>query len=198
MAVFLFQQEDTAADSGFNIACSGGTAGSVTSNHQMLSGGTAGSTEVQPDPGNGVTRVCMAFQSDTALPEPNVTTWQAGDYVVRLNVTTARAGTLWDETYICERTSGGVFNTVASLTGQGTAMAAGTQTHTVNRATDFSPLAANSTVYVVIVLTGPAHGGSDVGVTPSLVIDTPIDDGVSATGWNHLLSGHRNKAVIHP
>lgn len=182
MPVYLFQQEGGAADSGFNVGCSGGTAGASTSNRQMLRGGTAGATEVTLDPGNGVTRVCHVFQSDTALPEPNVTTWQAGDYVVPLNVTTGRAGTLWDETYICERTSGGVFNTVASLTGQGTSMVAGTQTHTVNRATDFSPADANSTVYIVIVLTGPAHGGSDIGITPSLIVTTPIDDGVAAAG----------------
>lgn len=197
MAVFLFQQEDTVADSGFNIGCSGATAEASPDAQQMLRSGTAGSTEITIDPGNGLTRACLAFQSDTTLPEPNVTTWQAGDYVVRLNVTTARSGMIWEETYICERTSGATFNTVASLVGQTTTMDAGTQTHTVNRASDFTA-AANSTVYIVMVFTGPAHGGSNAGVTPSLVIDTPIDDGISATGWNHLLSGHRNQAVIHP
>lgn len=187
MAVFLFQQEDGGADSGFNVACSGGTGAGTTSDHQMLRAGTAGTTEVNPDPGNGLTRVCMAFQSDTTLPEPNVTTWQggvgaAGNYVVRLNVTSARSGMNWDETWICERTSGGVYNTVASLTGQTQAMDAGTQIQTVNRGSDFSPAAADSTVYIVCVFTGPAHGGSSVGITPSLVIDTPIDDGLGGGG----------------
>lgn len=195
MAVFLLQQEDTAADSGFVTTCSGVAAGSVTSDHQMLRGGTAGSTEVLPDPDNTTSSV-LVFQSDTSLPEPNVTTWDAGDYVIRLNVTTGRTATQWVATYICERTSGGTYNAVASLTGQTTAMTAGTQTMTVNRATNYTA-AATSTIYIVCVFQGPAHGGSDVGITPSLVIDTPIDDGVAATGWNMLLSDHRNKAVLN-
>lgn len=198
MAVFLLQQQNVVADSGFNVGCSGATAEASPDARQILRGGSAGSIEITIDPGNGLTRACLAFQSDTGIPEPGVTTWQAGDYVVRLNVTTARSGMIWEETYICERTSGAVFNTVASLTGQTTTMDAGTQTHTVNRGTDFSPLDANSTLYIVMVFTGPAHGGSNAGVTPSLVVDTPIDDGVSASGWNHLLSGHRNRIVIHP
>lgn len=190
MAVFLFQQESLGADSGFNVACSGATAGATTAARQMRRGTSPGSTEDTIDPGNGLTRACLAFQSDTSLPEPNVTTWQAGDYVVRLNVTTARSGMIWEETYICERTSGGTFNTVASLVGQTTTMDAGTQTHTVNRASDFTA-AANSTVYIVMVFTGPAHGGSNAGVTPSLVIDTPIDDGVSAAGGPIFAHHHK-------
>lgn len=196
MAVFLLQQEDTAADSGFVTTCSGVAAGSVTSNHQMIRGGTAGTTEVLPDPDNGSASV-LAFQSDITLPEPNKTTWDAGDYVIRLNVSTGRAATLWAATYICERTAAGGYNAVASLTGQSIAMGAGTQTMTVNRATDYTA-AASSTIYIACVFTGPAHGGSSVGIIPSLIIDTPIDDGVSATGWNHLLSGRRNRIVIHP
>lgn len=180
MAVFLLQQEDTAADSGFVTTCSGVAAGSVTSDHQMIRSGTAGSTEVLPDPDNTSSSV-LVFQSDITLPEPNVTTWDAGDYVIRLNVTTGRAATLWAASYICERTSGGAYNAVASLTGQTTAMGAGTQTMTVNRATDYSA-AASSTVYIVLVFTGAAHGGTDVGITPSLIIDTPIDDGIAVTG----------------
>lgn len=180
MAVYLLQQEDTAADSGFVTTCSGVAAGSVTSDHQMIRGGTAGTTEVSPDPDNTTSSI-LAFQSDTSLPEPNVTTWDAGDYVIRLNVTTARIGTVWAATYICERTSGGAYNAVASLTGQSIGMDAGTQTMTVNRATNYAA-AATSTIYIVCVFTGPAHGGSDVGITPSLVIDTPIDDGVAGGG----------------
>ncbi len=181
MALIL-TQTDTDADSGFNVGCSGQSAGNVTVAREATDGGTSGTTEVLPDPGLGVERAVLAFQSDAGGPEPNDTTWEAGDYVVRINVTTARSNSQWTETYICERTSGGTFNTVASLTGQTTSLGAtGVKTHTVNRATDYTAGSA-STIYIVVVISDTnAHGQSKVGITPDQNIDTPIASATEKT-----------------
>jgi hypothetical protein len=175
MALINFQQEDTSADSGVNIGCSGSTLGTTNFAKEMIQGGTAGTVEVLPDPVSGADRANVMFQSDTGTSLP--TTWGSGDYVVRLNITSARSGAVWAETHICERTSGGTYNTVASLTGQADSLSTGVKTHTVNRGTDYAA-SANSTLYIVLVITGPAHGGTNYGFTPDQIINTPIDDGV--------------------
>ncbi len=175
MAIIL-TQTDTAADNGFNVGCSGASsAGATTASREATEGGTAGSSEITLDPGgNGLVRACLAFQTDVS--EPGTATWAAGNYVVRLNCTTSNNGTIWRETHICERTSGGTFNTVASLTGQTDDLATSPTvfTHTVNRATVFNADSSSSTLYIVCVFEGDDHGGTSFGITPDQNIDTPI------------------------
>jgi hypothetical protein len=181
MALLVLTETDTDADNGTNVGCSGATGGATLIAKEATDGGTAGITQVGPNLGvRELLRAVLMFQSDS--DEPGETTWDSGDYVVRVNITQARAGLEWRETYICERTTGGSFNTVASLTGQTTdCSTTGTKTHTVNRATDYSA-ASSSTLYIVCVffMTLP-HGTTNFGVTPDQNINTPIDIAAGAT-----------------
>lgn len=172
MAIILTQTDNTSL-SGFNVGCSGGSTGATTADREATQGGTAGSTEATVAPNTAATDACLIFQS--ASGEPNLTNWDAGDWVVRLDVTTTNSNVDVDSIYICERTSGGTYNTVTSSTGIARTLGtAQVESFTINRATDYSA-AATSTIYIVVLLDHTAaHGNSNVGITPSQNIDTPI------------------------
>lgn len=182
MAIVL-TQTDTAADSGTDVGCSGASIAHTPISREATEGGTAGSSEASVKVTTGSSGAAVMFQSDTGTGEPSETEWDAGDYIVRLNVTTGNTNCTWTETHVCERTSGGSFNTVASLTGQTTTLSAGTHSHTVNRGTTFTAVDGNSTLYIVLVVSSAAdHGQDTFGFTPDQNIDTPIVASVTHQG----------------
>ena len=169
---------DAESDSDFNVGDSGETAGLTTFDREILEGGSGtltGTTDIDNDAADRE-RAVIAFQTDTGAPEPNDATWESGDYVVNINVTTGRAGISWRATYLMSRTSGGTFTTRASLTGQtDTLEFAGTITHTVVLG---SPAAVNATdtMYFLLVFGGALeHGNSTVVVTMGENIVTPLN-----------------------
>ena len=174
----IFAQTDTAADSGFNVGSSGETAGLTTYSTEILDGGTlgvgTGTTDID-NSGTDVEFAVIGFQTDTGGPEPNDTSWESGDYVVRLNVSTGRTGISWRATYVMARTSGGSYTTVASLTGQTDSLASpGVVTHTVVLGSDYTANATD-TMYILCVFGGQlTHGNSTVIITNDQNIDTPI------------------------
>ena len=191
MAAISFRQTDTVADSGVNVGCSGATLGSISPQaREILEGGTAGTTSINMYPQNATGVVLLTFQTDTGTSFPTI--WAAGDYVVRLNVSSGRPGVTWVGTYMCERTSGGTFNTVTSLTGQTTDMTTGVHSHTINRPTDYTA-SSGSTLYIVLVFDGLTSGSDNFGVKPDQLIDTPISAGGGASSkpyyYNQLVQG---------
>lgn len=174
-----FTQTDTSVT--FDVGCSGESAGATTAAREIVDGGTAGSTEFSVDPNNNSTAAVVAFRTTGGV---GTDTWEAGDYVVSINVTSASGNSDWVATYICERTSGGSFNTVASLTGQTTDVATtGVKSQTVNRGTDFTPAGTDSDLFVVLVFTNSDnHGNSSTSITPDQDITTPIVGAASFSG----------------
>ena len=169
---------DDAADSGFNVGDSGETAGLTTFSREILEGGSGigtGTTDIDNDPLDRE-RAVIAFQTDTGAPQPNDATWESGDYVVNINVTTGRSGITWRATYLMSRTSGGTFNTEASLLGQTDDLgSAGVVTHTVVLGSDAS-VNASDTMYFLLVFGGALeHGNSTVIITMGENIVTPLD-----------------------
>jgi hypothetical protein len=167
-----------------NMGSSGETAGSATQAREMVEGGSGGAT-IQPAIGTSATdieRGVVGFETDQGAPIPNDADWESGDYVVSINLTTARSGISWRATYIMARTSGGSFTTVASLTGQSTDLGTtGTKSMTVNLASNYT---ANTTdtLYALLVFGGQlSHGNTSVTITLGGVTDvvTPL---VSAGG----------------
>lgn len=93
------------------------------------------------------TVVGWSFLTDTGV---GLTTWNAGDYVVTLNVLISDMNATWVSTHCCEWTSGGLINSVASLAGQSISLGStGSKVMTINRATDYAT-AATSQLLVVI------------------------------------------------
>ncbi len=171
---------DAAADSGFNVGDSGETIGDAAISREILEGGSGSGTGT-PDVGNNAARIeraVIAFQTDTGAPEPNDASWESGDYVVNINVTTARATMQWVATYLMSRTSGGSYNTEANLLLQTTDLSTtGVKTHTVNLGSA-AAVNATDTMYFVLVLSFDGlHGNSTVVVTMGENIVTPLDAG---------------------
>jgi len=173
-----FVQTDVASDSGFNVGDTGETASINPADLEMLEGGTPGTVEVLPDIDNDPVdreRATIMFQSDTGGPQPNDASWEAGNYVVNLNVTTSRVGITWRASYLMSRTTGGTYTTRGSLTGQTTSLAAGTQTQTIVLGSAASVNASDTMVILTVFGGQLTHGTSTLGVTPGLNIVTPLN-----------------------
>ena len=172
MATYTPIQTDTGAT--FNVGCSGQTAGASTAARSMVEGGSAGSSEVSVDPGNNVTRAVFAFVSG----KPGVGTWQAGDYVIPINISTCDGGTQLTRVDVCDFLAGTGYVSVASNTSPGhTRGNTGVLSVTVNRGSDYTPQdATDSQLFVVLTFNNnDAHGASGVGITPSETVTTPIE-----------------------
>ena len=167
-----YQQTDNAGTAGAIAACSGATITTANANRTAVAGGAAGSTPATLGGGNfdsGQSRALLFFE---ITPEAGAT-WGAGDWTVRVNVTTAQANVTWSETHICRLNSSDVSQaTIGSLTGQTTSMATtGVKTHTVSGSSQ-TP-GAGDKVYIVIVLAAGANNRS-IAVTPDQLITSPF------------------------
>ncbi len=173
MALIL-TQTDTAADCGAVAGCSGATVAGSAVGREATSGGTAGSTEQTVTVTKNSTEAGFMFQS--ADNEPNKTSWEAGDWVVRLNVTTSQMDITWEDTYICRFDNAcGSLATVGSLVSQAISCGStGVKSMTISGASQ----TANATdeIYIVLVFKNAStHGNKSIGITPDQNIDTPLD-----------------------
>lgn len=186
-----YVQTDTSAT--FNIGCSGQTAGATTAGRNAAVGASAGATEVGADPGNNVTRAIFIFE---CTPAPNVTSWDAGNYVFPVNITTCDGGTTFVRADLCDYDLSTYATVVGNVTPTHSAGGTGVVTVTFNRGTAYSVQSqTNSRLFMVCTFqnTDP-HGGSNVGITPDQTITTPITP-PAATGWGRLLGQYRNRLV---
>lgn len=176
MAVLIFTQTQNDAPSGASAGSSGYSLAGTPQTTSAVSGGTPGTTNKTTEQAGSTTVATFMIQAS-----PGVDTWQEGDYIVRLNVTKTTVNVVWVATYICERTTGGAFNTVASLTGQTETMnAIGVHTMTITRSGgDFTPNSSDSTLYIVCVFNNTHKKQSrGISILPNQDVDTPIDDGI--------------------
>jgi hypothetical protein len=175
-----FQQTATAAGAGSAVACSGAVliGGGQEKNSLCTVGGTPAASPVtvggsQFDAGAGQAGVMYEI-----VPVGYV--WAAGDYVVRLNVTSANANITWTGTFICRLNSANVNQaTIGSLTGQTTSLSAtGVKTHTVSGSAQ-TPTAGDK-IYAVLVFNS---GGANQSFACQFdqLIDTPLVMPVSIT-----------------
>ena len=177
------RQTDSAAVDGSSIMCNSAVLADTPGSRQATDGGTPGSTPVSVTfAAQSVLRSTVMFES--AAGEPNSTSWEAGDYVVRLNVTTAVTGNgQWRETHICRCNSSGVSQaSVGSLTGQTTDITStGVKTHTVSGAAQGSA-SATDRVYIVLVFVSTNKTPRTMSFTPDQLIDTPLTGGGGGGG----------------
>ena len=115
------------------------------------------------------------------------TSWESGNFVAPLNITTAAAaGSTLDEIHVCRYSSAcGNLASVGSATGLGISIAA---TGVKAGSTNISGAAQSSTnttdkVVILYVFTnGLTHADTTFGVTPDQTITTPIDEPTVTTG----------------
>jgi hypothetical protein len=170
--VTQYQQTDTAALDGAEAACSGATLNSNTFTSQAQQGGTAGSTAHSVTTASPVTRAFAMFESPSG--DPGLTSWPAGNWVVRLNVTAAAPlGTTLDSVYVCRVNSAGVSQaTVGSNTNPGVALnSTGVKTVTVSGSAQTA--GATDRWYIVLSYKTTASSGS-FSIKFDQLIDTPF------------------------
>lgn len=175
-----YQQTDAAADDGDSAYCA--TPNDVVEEaREMTEGGTAGSTEFTSKESFGVGEVqaMVAFQTDAAwdVNEPITANgdWGAGDWTIRLNITTGNSSLEWDGVFICEvladGTSGG---TIASATALAIGIGGtGVKSTVVTQGSAYTPSSHESTIAVVLTFKSSDSGFQAVWFTPDQVISAP-------------------------
>jgi len=181
MAVILYNQTDAASGCGIRTACgSGAPLGTMNSELDPTAG--LGSSEQTQAIATGLgNRTIFSYESQNSPTSPNVTTWQAGNYVVRINVTTGQMDIRLREVNVCKMSSAcGTFVTVIRETGLDIQMTGGVITRTLTRVGNQTFLATDRLIISLVVNNVSSMFSRTLGITPDQVIDTPIDDGVSA------------------
>ena len=187
----IFTQEDTNGTCALGQYCST-DASTPESRKQCEVGGTAGSTPVT------VTLVKNAMTNNKIQFECIVGTgknWGAGNWTIRLNITTANSNITWTGTFICRINSSCVSQeTIGSLTGQTTSLGTtGVKTHTVSGSA-VTP-GAGDKVMVILRFTNSDNMNSQAfGYTPNQNIDAPfavlnsvtVQDAVSVSSGGDL------------
>jgi hypothetical protein len=104
---------------------------------------------------------------------PNETSWPAGDWVVRYEVTTANTALDVEEVHVDRMNSGCTSQAnVGNLTALNNSLSAGVHSHTVSGAVQTA--AATDTFHVIIGCQRDSHGAQTAGITPSQNIDAPF------------------------
>lgn len=201
------QQTDTSTGGdGGTAQCSGAALASQKQFRLIDRNGSPGSTPAQVTLDASPDEAGVFFETPSG--QPGLLTWQAGNYVVRLNVTTAASGDVtWSDTYICRVNSSSVNQgTVGSLTGQTTSVSStGVKTHTVSGSEQTADV--GDRLYVVLVFSNAETSSVNFSFTPDQVIDTPwsiaalleVDRKLSADSVTYALSGTAaNFAIAMP
>lgn len=173
MANLILTQTQNAAGCGAVVGCSGATIAATPQAREATKDGSAGVTELEILIALGATQAGIMFQS--ADNEPGKTTWNAGDWVVRLNVTTGSDRINWVATYVCRFNNAcGSLAVVGSLTGQSISCElTGVKQMTVAGAEQSANL--SDEIYIVLIFQNTfTHGAKGIGFTPDQNIDSPI------------------------
>ena len=171
MALILVQT-DTVAPCGTILACTSPLDGLAVTPQARLAedGGDAGSGELSATIYKADTQAGVMFES----PAVGQTTWQAGTYTVRLNVTTAVALLVLREVHVCRVNSSCVSQEiVGNNTGLSISMAI-TGVKTVDVEGVEQSASATDRIYIVLIFEATNHASLTFGFTPDQNIDTPI------------------------
>lgn len=169
--------------------CSGLPAATTEQETEVEDGATAGSTEQTIAIGTATPIQRAYYMQPTPAPGTDFG-WPAGDWTVRINITTADMDTDWEDTWICRVNSSCVSQAeIGNLQDQAVNLGStGVKTMTV--AGSAQTPSANDSFVVVLGFSTSAHGGSGGGITPDQDLDTPlVVPAGSAGGVVHRLPG---------
>jgi hypothetical protein len=174
-----YQQTDEISDCPFDDYCSGAGLGGTVATRKAIFGGSAGSASIQLG-ANLTNKALLNFEI-----APNVSgLWPAGNWTIRLNVVAANANITWTRVYICRVSAAcGGLSTIGSSSTLGILCnTTGVKTAVISGA---AVAAAAASDKIIVVLVFQKSGGSgDFYISPSVLIDTPINQGgmLSAAG----------------
>lgn len=171
-----YTQTDSAIIAG--IYCSGGASSANDIARTAVDGGTAGTgTPSVIATASGVSEALLNFEITPA----GGTSWDAGTWTVRLNVTTANMNVTLVAIWICRVDSSGVNQaTIGSATGLSISVGTtGVKSQTVTGSAQ-TP-AAGDMVEVVFLFSNGAMSSSSLNIKPDQNIDSPFTAGAADT-----------------
>ena len=176
--VRVYEQVDVAAIDGSFEACVTRSAADEALNfydREVQESGTIGSgTNLVGSNDNIFHNRAMHLESEAN--QPNSTSWPAGDWVFRFNVTTGNANVLWFTSHVCRVDSSGVSQaSIGQETGSSQALTSGVKTVTVSGSAD-AGAAATDRFYLIgtVIRAGGSHGNQNATITNDQLIDTPF------------------------
>ena len=136
----------------------------------------AGAGSVEFDAGADSNQVDESFLIWESADNPNESEWAAGEWTIRINITTSRSG-VWRAVTVAERLGDGSFFELAEDNDLGgpSLSSTGVKTFAVTQSDARVPDGAGSRVYIICGMNSPSHGGTEIGVTPNQDNDTPIE-----------------------
>ena len=154
--------------------CSGLTATSEGAHNRDLEDTfPAGSSEVTltVDVDTGAPQIAMQFSSE-AVGE---TSWAAGTWGINIDITSGNASLILDTIVVCRLNSSDVSQaTVGQLLGIGQMMGAGQSLHNITGAAQGSTGVGDKFVVLIAITNTSTKKALTVGITPSLLITTPL------------------------
>ena len=185
----LITQTDTAAFCAAAVKCSTGTSLHANAHEALCSrGGTAGSTEDSLDLGLTLQANQVAYLYDCVIP--NVLKWSSGDWSIPINFSTGDMNVVLDQVWVCRQNAFCTnLATMGSLTGIGHATNSGNYTAVVNQGSAVTPNTGDRVSIVLVFDISAQHAGGTIGITPSLVITSPISIDIEVSPGSFSLSG---------
>lgn len=178
-----FVQADTAATFGAVQSCSNVGLATVTKARMAVQAGTPGVTSSIVTLAGSANVSGVMFQL-----HPGVASWQAGTWVVPLNVGTANANVTYRRLFVCRRTAADV--AVATVVNSGVVQVvlnpAGIYTGTVTGVA--SSGAIDDVAYIVCTVLNGAGTAQSFQFTPNQTILTPIER-VLVNGQSYIETG---------
>lgn len=159
-ATYTFTESNT---TGISQAASCGGVSTATANFVMTTGtATTGTIST----GNVSAGTSESWTFTSASSDPGVTSWDSGNWVVGINISSADSNMTWASSCVFQLNSGGTLvNTVGTLTGQTTSLGStGLKNHTVSGSAE-SPSASDRVQVVVVFSCGAPHGNCSVSFT---------------------------------
>jgi len=171
--VRVYEQVDQAAIDGSIAACSDFSVAAAEYNREVEESGTLGSGTNVITANTGSLRRAIHFESETN--EPNETSWPAGDWTVRFNVTTGNTNVDLDGIDICRVNSSGVNQaTIFDTFFLAINLSAGVKTFTVSGNADAGAAATDRFYIVLSIFRSAGHGSQSATITNDQQIDTPF------------------------
>jgi len=169
----IYTQKNVLTDCGAAAYCSSLSAAPAAQETGVEEGATPGATEQTITISLPVaTKLRAYYMQPTPAPSTDFD-WNAGVWVVRINVTTAGVDIDWEDTHICRVNSGCVSQaTIGSLLNQGISLGIGVKTMSVSGIAQ-TPAVGDSFMVVLGFGLNPPNTGS-VGITPNQNLDTPL------------------------
>src|SRR5262245_1390672 len=168
------QQTDTASSCTIGATvffCTPSISSNATFQRTASVGGTAGTVAVSSPSQNASDRRSGIVAH--WIPAAG-TTWAAGTWTVRVNITTANASIQWTDTYICQVSSTcSNIATIGSLTGQTTSLGTtGVKTHSVTGSAVASPGGTDKILVLMVFQNVSANMSQTFQWTPNQIINT--------------------------